>query len=123
MATQGTFLDVVGLTYRCGSVEGTTSKDFEFSYEPGQLVTFSIGSLVLGESIGKPLMTVSSLLLEGTPIADAKLLNRARLLYSLAPGQGLEQPIVIDEKVRTSSRRLTKTRYQRTKLIARGRDR
>jgi len=102
MAAHGTFLDVVGLTYRCGSVEGTTTDDSKFNYEPSKLVTFSIGNLVLGESIGKSLMTVSSLLPEGTPITNAKLLNRARLLYSLTPGQGFEQPIVIDEKVCSS---------------------
>ncbi|PVH84280.1 alpha/beta-hydrolase [Cadophora sp. DSE1049] len=99
MTAHGTFLDVVGLTYRCGAIEGATAADFAFMYEPGQLMTFSIGSLVLGESVGKPLMTVSGLLPEGTPITETKLINRARLLYSLSPGQGFEKPIVIDDKV------------------------
>ncbi|KAH8594582.1 Alpha/Beta hydrolase protein [Bisporella sp. PMI_857] len=99
MSAQGTFLDVVGLSYRCGTTRGTTTSDYAYAYEPGHVVTFSIGNLVLGESIGKPLMTISDLLPEGTPISDLKLINRARLLYSLTPAQGFEQPIIIDTKV------------------------
>lgn len=99
MSAQGIFLDVFGLSYRSGALSGTISSDYQFSYEPGYTVTFSIGGLVLGQSIGKPLITVSDLLPGSTSISDPRLINRARLLYSLTPAQGFEQPIVIDERV------------------------
>ncbi|PCG90650.1 CocE/NonD hydrolase [Penicillium occitanis (nom. inval.)] len=99
MSEQGIFLDIVGLSYRCGAHSGIIASDYKFAYEPGHAVTFAIGSLLLGESVGKPLMTVSDLLPEGTPISDPKLINRARLLYSLSPAQGFEQPITIDTRV------------------------
>jgi hypothetical protein len=99
MSTQGIFLDVVGLSYRCGTTQGTTTSDYAYRYEIGHVVTFSIGALVLGGSIGKPLMTISDLLPENTPISDPRLINRARLLYSLSPAQGFEEPIIINTKV------------------------
>jgi hypothetical protein len=98
MSTQGTFLDIVGLSYRSGTTQGTTTSGYAYRYEVGHVVTFSIGALVLGESIGKPLMTISDLLPENTPISDPRLINRARLLYSLSPAQGFEEPIIIDKK-------------------------
>ncbi|KAH8645938.1 galactose-binding domain-like protein [Tricladium varicosporioides] len=99
MSVQGIFLDIIGLSYCSGTIEGTLTSDYTYAYEPGHIITFSIGNLVLGESIGKPLMTISNLLPEDTPILDPKLVNRARLLYSLTPAQGFEQPIVIDMNV------------------------
>jgi hypothetical protein len=99
MSEQGIFLDILGLSYRCGAHSGIIASDYKFAYERGHAVTFAIGSLLLGESVGKPLMTVSDLLPEGTPISDPKLINRARLLYSLSPAQGFEQPITIDTRV------------------------
>ncbi|PMD30642.1 alpha/beta-hydrolase [Hyaloscypha variabilis F] len=99
MSTQGIFLDVVGLSYRCGTTQGTITSDYAYRYEIGHAVTFSIGALVLGGSISKPLMTISDLLPENTPISDPRLTNRARLLYSLSPAQGFEEPIIINTKV------------------------
>jgi hypothetical protein len=99
MSAEGIFLDVVGLSYHCGSVEGTTTEDFKYRYEPGAIVTFSIGSLMIGQSIGKPLLTISDLMTVDTPTFDPRLVNRARLLYSLTTAQGFEMPIVIDTKV------------------------
>lgn len=99
MNAQGIFLDVVGLSYRSGTTHGTTTSDYAYRYEIGHVVTFSIGALVLGEVIGKPLVTISDLLEENTPISDPRLINRARLLYNLSPAQGFEEPIIIDTKV------------------------
>jgi len=100
MNEKGIFSDVIGISYRCGTVGGTTAADFAFNYEAGKDVTFSIGDLEIGRTKGKPLITVLDLVPFATPEFDPKLINRARLLYSLAPGQGFESPIVIDEKVR-----------------------
>jgi hypothetical protein len=54
---------------------------------------------VIGESIGKPLLTISDLVPLNTPTSHPKLINRARLLYSLTPAQGFEAPVTIDTNV------------------------
>lgn len=99
MTLQGTFLDVIGLTYRCGAVEGVTTTEFTFNYDPEVTVRFSIGSIVVGEVMAKPVMTVSDLVSTTSPLSNQSLINRARLLYSLSPGQGFEQPIAISDRV------------------------
>jgi hypothetical protein len=99
MSNQGVFLDVVGLSYRCGAIEGTTDVDYTYHYEPGTAVVFSIGSLMIVESIGKSLLTISDLVATNTSTFDTKLINRARLLYSLTPALGFETPVTIDTNV------------------------
>ena len=99
MSAKGTFPDIVGLSYRCGSIEGNTAADCTYYYEPGATIAFSIGGLVLGETIGKEIITISDLLPSSTETFDFKLVNRARLLYSLTSAQGFETPITITENV------------------------
>ncbi|KAF2193179.1 alpha/beta-hydrolase [Zopfia rhizophila CBS 207.26] len=100
MTSKGIFLDVVGVNYKCGSLEGMIGTGSVFQYEPDSIVTFSIGPLVLGSLVGKPLVTISDLLPVDTSTFDPKLINRARLLYSLTPAKGFESPIDIGSKVR-----------------------
>lgn len=100
MGSQGVFLDVVGLSYRCGVLEGTTGEDYAFSYKPETAVAFSIGPLLLGETVGKPVVTVSDLVSGEPSISDSRLLNRARLLFSLTPALGFEKAITINDQVR-----------------------
>lgn len=102
MSVEGIFPDVVGLSYRCGSNEGITTDSFTYQYEPGGEVAFSIGDLVLGESRGKPLITVSDLVPVDTAAFDPKVINRARFLFSLSAGQGFEAPVTIDNHVRVT---------------------
>jgi hypothetical protein len=99
MSKQGVFLDTVGIAYRCGDIKGTTGVDYTYHYDPGTAVVFSIGSLVIGEAIGRPLLTISDLVPANTSTFDPKLINRARLLYSLTPALGFETPITIDTNV------------------------
>ncbi|KAL6407617.1 hypothetical protein AUP68_08637 [Ilyonectria robusta] len=99
MTLTGVFVDVVGLSYKTGGVIGKTTVHSEFSYNPGEEVTFSIGNVVLGSCVGKSLVTVSDLVSVDIPTFDPRLVNRARLLFSLTPGQGFEQGIKIDQKV------------------------
>jgi hypothetical protein len=94
-AATGIFLDVVGLAYKYRNVTGTTSSTGEYSYEPGKLVTFAIGNLELGTCLGRNTTTISDLVSSDTATFDSSLVNRARLLFSLTPGQGFEQSITI----------------------------
>ncbi|KAL2850202.1 alpha/beta-hydrolase [Aspergillus pseudoustus] len=100
MSVEGIFPDVVGLTYRSGTQTGVTTDEFKFHFEPGTTVTFSIGDLLLGECDGKNLVSIFDLVANGTPALDPKVVNRARLLFSLCLGQGFEKPIIIDEQAR-----------------------
>ena len=94
----GVFSDVVGLSYRSGNVQGNIGPDGKFEYIQGEEVTFSIGPLQLGTTKGKPRMTFLNLV--NSPSLDSpKLLNRTRLLFSLAPGIGFEKPVLVDDKV------------------------
>lgn len=99
MAATGVFVDVVGLGYESATTSGLTSAKFEYAYQPGEKVTFSIGSLVLGTCVGKPITTLTDLMPTDMPTFHPHLINRARLLFSLAPGQGFEQPVTIDQNV------------------------
>jgi hypothetical protein len=102
MGVEGIFPDVVGLTYRSGTETGVTSSDFKFHFEQGTKITFSVGDLVLGGCDGKKLVSFFDLVPAGTPALDPKVVNRARLLFSLSRGQGFENPIIIDNEVRAS---------------------
>lgn len=99
----GRFVDVAGLDFRSGSLEGTTNTDGEFQYEENGQVSFYIGPLHLGTTYGKPIVTILDCV-EKTDagLDDPKLLNRARLLFSLTSGLGFEKGIVIDKKVNTT---------------------
>ena len=94
----GIFDDTVGFTYRSGTLEGNTGPDGQFQYIPGEDVTFSVGSLELGRAKGKPRLSVLDLV-QDRSLTNPKLLNRARLLFSLTPGLGFEKAIQIYEDV------------------------
>lgn len=94
----GRFPDTVGLSYRCGALEGHTSPDGGFQYFPGEDVVFSIGPLELGATKGKPVVTVVDLV-DNPSLTNPKLVNIARLLFTFAPGLGFEKPIWIGERV------------------------
>lgn len=96
----GKFFDTVGLSYESGSIKGTTGADGDFQYEPNTDICFSIGTLQLGRTLAKRTVSLLDLAGKNPDLNDPKLLNRARLLLSLSPGQGFEKKIVIDEKVR-----------------------
>jgi len=100
MGATGSFVDVIGLKYYDFNNSGTTSSTFEYTYEPGEQVTFAIGNLELGSCIGHDVTTISDLVSSDTDTFSARLVNRARLLFSLSPGQGFEQPIIITPEVR-----------------------
>jgi hypothetical protein len=99
MANTGVFVDVVGLSYSSENIKGTTSDEFEYTYIPGAQVTFSIGELVLGHCEGRPVTTISDLIPNGVSTFHPRLVNRARLLFSLSVGEGFETPIRIDHHV------------------------
>ena len=80
----GIFKDanVSGLSYRSGSQAGVTGPGGEFVYEVGQMVTFSLGGVTLGSSIGKAVVTPVDLV-SGGSTSNARVQNMVRFLTML----------------------------------------
>ena len=81
----GVFLDgpVEGLTYQTVTQSGTTDAAGTFKYQDGENVTFSIGSVVLGEGIAQPTMTPIDLVGMAVNEKYPSVTNICRLLQSL----------------------------------------
>jgi len=80
----GVFQDsvVAGLTYSSVSQAGVTNDAGEFQYQDGEVITFSIGGVVLGAATGASVITPLNLV-DGADIEDERVLNILRLLQSL----------------------------------------
>jgi predicted acyl esterase len=93
----------VGLRYRTPSHEGVTDENGRFPYRPGEVVTFSVGSLTIGGTDGAPQLTVANLRSGDTvgepDLTDPATVNRARFLQSLGREPDLRSGVVIDETV------------------------
>ncbi|GGE42515.1 hypothetical protein GCM10007421_15830 [Halopseudomonas oceani] len=98
----GTFVDspVAGLDYSAGNRTGTTSATGDFSYQPGETVTFSIGDLVLGAAAGAEMMTPLSIMQGATDASDPRVNNLLILLQSLDADGNLNNGIQITEQIR-----------------------
>jgi hypothetical protein len=74
---------VAGLSYRTKGKSSTTDGNGTFYYQAGEMVEFSIGDLILGQTAGKTIATIVDLVEGATDIDDRRALNIARLLQSL----------------------------------------
>ncbi len=69
----GAFSDasaVSGLQYSTPSQTGTTDSGGKFSYMPGEVVTFSVGSIVIGKATAAPALTTFSLVGIAAPLTS-----------------------------------------------------
>ncbi|KAH8706050.1 hypothetical protein BGW36DRAFT_354429 [Talaromyces proteolyticus] len=73
MAKNGVFVDMVGLFGRSSTIEGSIGVKNAHQYEPDTTVVLSIGSLIIGESIVKPLLTISDLVPMNEPTWDPQV--------------------------------------------------
>ncbi|MBF0178336.1 MAG: hypothetical protein HQL63_16055, partial [Magnetococcales bacterium] len=99
----GTFVDdpVDGVTYTTATQSGVTGNGGQFKYAPGELVTFSVGGIQLGQpATAKTTVTPVDLVPGATSATNATVKNIASFLQSLnsAPGSG---KIVIPTGVHT----------------------
>jgi hypothetical protein len=93
---------VQGVRYESGSLTGFTGSDGEFQYEEGNTIRFSIGEIVLGESVkARAFMTPLDLVPGGTLDTPA-VINIARLLQSLDSVPG-DKRITIPPLLRTAA--------------------
>ena len=98
----GSFKDstVSGLTFESGGQRGVTDADGSFSYEVDNFVTFSVGGVTLGSSIGAPIMTPVDLI----PLASSdspQVKNIVRFLTMLDSTPPLSNGIQISSAVQS----------------------
>ena len=98
----GQFKDanVAGLSYVSGGQSGVTDSEGRFTYEVGESVKFSVGSVTLGETEGKSVVTPVDLVKQGS--SSSKLvLNMTRFLTSLDQDADLSNGITISQDIQT----------------------
>jgi putative CocE/NonD family hydrolase len=88
MIRQGRFAGpVVGLRFETPTCAGVTDQDGTFRYADGEVVTFSVGAVILGAARGADRLTVADIVarVDGhlDKLADPGLTNIARFLHTL----------------------------------------
>jgi len=96
----GVFMDsaVGGINYSTPTLKGVTKADGVFQYKAGEKVTFSVGELVLGSAVGKPVITPMDIVPEVKGVADPRVVNISVLLQTLDEDGDPANGILISEK-------------------------
>ncbi len=103
---QGNFIDshVEGIGYLSSTGEGLTGSQGEFLYQNGDTVTFSIGRIDLGETVGGGIVTPADLqTAPGTPLTSARIINVARFLQTLDADDDPSNGIQITDLMRNQA--------------------
>jgi hypothetical protein len=95
----------IGLDYQTSSSSGTTDEDGAFFYQPGETITFSIGTLTLGHTAGAESLTLANLHCRenesGTlDLTRSETINRARFVLSLGLEPDLRSGVLINSAIR-----------------------
>lgn len=100
----GVFLDspVRGLQYATETQSGMTDENGSFQYMDGEIIMFSIGGIVLGETLAESMMTPIHLVPEATDETHPTVTNILRFLQTLDldndPENGITLPLhILDE--------------------------
>jgi len=96
----GTFVDapVAGLAFATPSFSGTTSAGGAFSYQPGETVVFSVGSIVLGSATGRSVVTPLHLVAGAADVTDQSVTNICVFLQTLDEDGDLNNGIKINNR-------------------------
>jgi para-nitrobenzyl esterase len=99
----GKFIDsaVSGLDFATDSGHGITNIAGEFSYHEGQMVSFAIGELKLGEAEGASVLTPLSITSGASSAEDQRVNNKLILLQTLDADGDLNNGIQINAQART----------------------
>lgn len=98
----GGFVDgpFVGLEYGTPSQSGIVGQHGNFSYQKGEVVEFSVGSLKIGSALGGANLTLAAL--DGAQDVDLfrpSTVNRARFILSLAQEPDLRSGVIINQNI------------------------
>ena len=99
---EGTFIDSVveGMEYETDTQSGVTDGEGTFTYYEGEIVTFFIGDVVLGEAMAKPTMTPIDLVDEAVDETHPTVVNICRFLQSLDVDGNIDDSINISAEIR-----------------------
>jgi len=97
---KGVFMDspVGGTSFSTPTIHGVTRVDGIFEYQEGESVTFSIGSLVLGSTAGKPVVTPLDIVPDAKGASDRRVVNICVVLQTLDQDGNPANGILINEK-------------------------
>ena len=98
----GVFVDspVEGMDYGTDSEFGLTGLGGRFNYREGEIITFSIGDVILGQAAGKDMLTPIDLVPGAADETDSTVTNICRLLQSLDQDGNLQNGIQITAQIR-----------------------
>ncbi len=102
-SASGVFVDspVAGLNYSGTSTAATTTGDNgEFSYQPGETLTFAIGDLQLGSASGAEVLTPLDIVDGAVDASDQRVANILALLQSLDADGDLNNGIQLTAQIR-----------------------
>ena len=104
MIRQGRFAGpVAGLRFETPTCAGVTDQDGTFQYRDGEVVTFSVGAVVVGAARGKERLTVADIVarVDGRleKLADPGLTNIARFLQTLDAGGNPDDGITLTPEI------------------------
>lgn len=106
---QGKFIDaaVEGITYTSGTLTGLTDAQGNFSYQPGQPVTFSIGGITLGSVSGSAIITPVQLVSGATDQANPVVTNIVQFLVTIDDDKDASNGIQITSAIQTAAASLS----------------
>lgn len=98
---KGVFMDSVvsGLNYQTEGYNGITESDGSFYYKIDGTVSFSIGDLALGSTIGEEIVTPLSITEGATTAADQRVTNKLILLQTIDYDGDLNNGIQITKEI------------------------
>ncbi|MBU0674852.1 MAG: hypothetical protein KJ950_09440 [Proteobacteria bacterium] len=101
----GVFLDapVKNLSYTSPSHSGRTNDQGQFRYRENESVTFRIGDIELGVSVGQAIVSPFELVLGADGVSHPSVSNRLRFLQTLDKDNNPANGIEISESVRTAA--------------------
>ena len=97
----GVFLDspVSGVSYETETKSGKTDENGNFEYDEGEIITFSVGNIILGSAVASDTLTPMSLALSGSELSNPEVQNIAAFLQTLDSDGNVENGITITEEV------------------------
>jgi len=98
----GYFIDspVEGLQYKTPSWSGLTDSKGSFNYQDGEEITFSLGTVILGQTQAKGIITPVDLDSANPTTSSTKVINISRLLITLDQDGNPDNGITITQSVR-----------------------
>ncbi|MGA1824107.1 MAG: hypothetical protein ACMUIP_05520 [bacterium] len=99
---QFSYGNISGLQYSSGNQSGYTDANGMFEYEEGKTIKFFIGSINIGETNGKSIITPLDLVPNGS-VSHQKVINICRFLLTLDSDNDPDNGIVIPAEARTNT--------------------